>query len=283
MSDPPDYDLLKSQDETSARMPPKRSVGVWIVTAALVAGAVVAAYIVFGRQPVAPETAAHTEAPPEKTPPLGGAAAPIAVPPLDQSDALVRDLVKTISSHPSVVSWLATDGLIRNFALGVSNVADGKSAAGQLHTLRPATKFSVLERGGDTQIDPRSYARYDALAAAAASLDPAGSARVYATLKPRIEEAYRELGPSNATFDQVLQDAIVLLLRTPTVSDPVRVEPRGVGYGFAAPDLEALAPAQKQLLRFGPRNVRLVKAALRQLALALGIPAARLPRADDPR
>lgn len=280
MTQVPDYELVKHEEEETPPRMPQRSVGLWIVATLLVAAAAVAAYLAFSRQTIAPAIVPDKVDSTPRAQPLGGAAASVVVPPLDQSDAVVRNLVKTLSSHPSVLSWLATDGLVRNFALGVSNVADGKTAAGQLRTLRPTGKFVVIGRGGEMRIDPKGYVRYDALAAAAASLDPAGSAKVYATLKPRIEEAYRELGPSNATFDQVLEEAIVMLLRTPIVSDPVRVEPRGIGYGYAAADVEALSPAQKQLLRFGPRNVRLVKASLREIALALGIPAARLPRAD---
>jgi hypothetical protein len=75
----------------------------------------------------------------------------------------------------------------------------------------------------------------------------------------------------------VLERAIVLLLDTPVVDGPVRVEPRGVGYGYADPKLEDLAPAQQQLLRMGPRNVRTIQSALRGIALALRIPIQRLP------
>jgi hypothetical protein len=140
---------------------------------------------------------------------------------------------------------------------------------------RPSSSFVVVQRGRDLIIDPRSYQRYDALAAAAASLDPQGSAKVYATLKPRIEEASRELG--EVSFDRSLERAIVLLLSTPDVSDPIRVRPKGVGYAFADPALEALAPAQKQLLRMGPRNVQRFKSSLRAIAIAIGIPESRLP------
>ena len=142
--------------------------------------------------------------------PLGGDAAPIALPPLNESDALVRELVKKISSHPRVAAWLATDDLIRSFTIAVENVAEGKTPARQLPMLRPSSGFRVLERGDDLIIDPRSYERYDALAAAAASMDADGSARLYATLKPRIEEAYRELRDS--PFDRTFERAIVLLL-----------------------------------------------------------------------
>ena len=68
------------------------------------------------------------------------------------------------------------------------------------------------------------------------------------------------------------------LLKTPVIDDPVRIEPLGgTGYGFADPQLEALTPAQKHLLRAGPRNVRTIHSSLRAIAVALGIPAGRLP------
>jgi hypothetical protein len=58
----------------------------------------------------------------------------------------------------------------------------------------------------------------------------------------------------------------------------VRVQPRGgFGYEFTSPNLEALTGAQRQLLRTGPDNVRAIQAALRNIALALGIPSERLP------
>jgi hypothetical protein len=136
----------------------------------------------------------------------------------------------------------------------------------------------VVERGGDLYIDPRSYERYDTLAAAAESIDPAGAARLYATLKPRIEEAYRDLGVPDISFDRTLERAIVLVLNTPVVDDPVPAEPRGaVGYGFAVRRLEALPAAQKQLVRMGRENVLTIQSSLRAIALALGIPAERLP------
>jgi hypothetical protein len=44
-----------------------------------------------------------------------------------------------------------------------------------------------------------------------------------------------------------------------------------VSYKYDDPKLEALTLAQKQLLRMGPRNVRLIQAKLREMAPYLGI------------
>ena len=277
----PDYELLKTPDEPPRQAPPRRPVGLWIVVAGLIAATAIAAYIVFGgRQTSAPVTTAPERVEASRPlQPLGGDAAPIVLPPLDQSDPLVRELVREISSHPRIAAWLATDGLIRNFTVVVANVAEGKTPAAHLRVLRPLSSFQVVERGGDLYVDPRSYERYDGLAAAVASIEAAGAARLYATLKPRIEEAYRDLGFPTTSFDRTLERAVVLLLETPVLDAAVRtrVEPRGIGYGFADRDLEALTAAQKQLLRMGPRNVRIIQSSLREIARALGIPAERLP------
>ncbi|MGB2712603.1 MAG: DUF3014 domain-containing protein [Vicinamibacterales bacterium] len=280
MADLRDYDLLKISDDQSYAPPPRRPIGSWIVLSVLVVAAAIAGYVVFGgRKPAAPATA-QTEAgktPPVASAPLGSDAAAIDVPPLSESDPVVRELMKQLTSHPRVAAWLTTDNLIRNFVVVTSMAADGKTPSRQLGVLRPSSAFAVVERGNAFYVDPKSYARYDGMAGAVASIDPAGAARLYATLKPRIEEAYSELGVQ-VSFDRTLERAIVELLKTPAIEDPVRLEPLGgTAYAFANPQLEKLTAAQKHLLRAGPRNARTIQSSLRAIARALGIPAERLP------
>jgi len=275
--DYPDYELVRTEglfDEGRLGRP-----HLWIAGLLLVALTSGVAFYVYNRRAAparAPAKAAEgTEAPVR---PLA-AAEEIAVPPLDESDGVVRDLMQKISSHPAVAAWLTTTGLIRTFTVAVADVAEGITPSKHLRVLRPTSPFRVLQRNGRLVIDSKSYDRYDAIAGAAASIDPAGAARVYTTLKPRIQEAYGTLGLPADAFDRALERAIVSLLQTPVIDDPVRVEPKGLGYRYADPKLEGLTAAQKHLLRTGPRNVRTIQAALRQLAVALGIPAERLPAA----
>jgi hypothetical protein len=176
------------------------------------------------------------------------------------------------------MTWLPTSGLIRNFTVVVANIADGATPAKQLKVLRPQGPFRIMPRAATTVVDPRSYDRYTSIADAVASVDPAGAARLYATLKPRIEDAQRDLGSSDS-FDHTLERAIIALLNTPVLdgSEALKPKGKGIGYGYADERLESLTPAQKQLLRMGPRNVRVIKAKLRDIAIALGIPPAHLP------
>lgn len=279
MAELPDYDLLRT-DESAPFEPRASHTVVWIAAVLVVVAAAVAAYIVYSRRSVtAPAPAAvATKAPATAGDrPLGGTPEKIDLPPLGESDPIVRELVHRITSHRTALAWLATNGLIRNFAVVVANTAEGTTPARHLRVLQPTGSFQVVQRNGELYIDPQSYGRYDRLAAAAASIDPAGAARVYATLKPRIEEAYGELGVRPPSFDQALERAIVTLLRTPAVDGAVRADAKGIGYRFTDPRLENLTAAQKQLLRTGPHNVQLIQSSLRDIAIALGIPAERLP------
>ena len=166
----------------------------------------IAGYIAFGWRPrprvtaaVAPASAAPASPPP---PSLGEPAEPITLPPLDASDALVRMLVR-VSRESGLTAWLTTDDLIRNFTIVVANIADGATPAKQLKVLRPSSAFSGRARWqsvrGSAKL--RSICR---IADAFASLDPVAAARLYATLKPRIEEAHRELGSADLSFDRTL-------------------------------------------------------------------------------
>jgi len=232
-------------------------------------------YYVYWRRAHKPPTdvRVHTEqaVAPSAAKPEAVAGDNIDLPPLEQTDPIVRKLVTELSTHPRVAAWLATDHLIRNFTVVVFNIANGRTPAPQLGRLRPAERFQILEQGGSLVIDPRSYRRYDSYADAVAAADARGTAKLYATLKPRIQDAYRELGYPDGNFDAVLERAIVELLKTPVLEGNVTLASRTVAYEFADPKLQSLPSVQRQFLRMGPRNVRLIQAKLREVAPLLGI------------
>lgn len=282
MQNLPEYELVKTPQETVAPPEPRPSpLKPWMIVAVIVIVGLVGwlAYVMLGRRPSAPvSVSVPAPAAPAATAPqraLGAEPMTVDLPSLDVSDAFVRKLLTALSTHPRIAAWLTTDNLVRNFTAVVVNISEGKNPAVHLQRLRPSGRFTVIERP-DLRIDPRSYQRYSSLAEAAASVDPGALASLYATLKPLIEQAYRDLGYVDAPFDRALERAIVLLVKTPALEDPVALAPRSVGYVFADPRIESLSPAQKQLLRFGPRNARTIQEALRRIGLALGIPAQRL-------
>lgn len=275
-----DFDIEKEPEPAPPAPYDDGGSGIWtVIVAAIAVLAAAAAYYWYQRAPSQHPSQQAARTPAAAAPAQRGPGEPgedIPLPPLDESDDLVRQLVRRLSSHPAVAAWLATDGLIRNFAVVTVNIANGGRPEKQLGKLKPAAPFLVRGTEGSQTIDPRSYARYNEYADAISAIDARGAARLYATLKPRIEEAYRELGEPAASVDDVLERAIRELLDVPIVRDPIAVIPKPMSYAYADPKLEALTPPQKHLLRMGSKNVALIQAKLREVAGYLGIPPDRL-------
>ena len=235
----------------------------------LIVGALAAVFMLVFRHP------ARKATPPPSTlssVPRPSAAPAVPVPPLEGSDAFVRDLAKGLSSHPQLAIWLAAKELVRTLAAVVDNVAAGSNPAPHLSFMAPTERFAVLEKRGRTVIDLRSYARWNAFAEGVGAIDSAECARVFGLVEPLLEAAWRELGHPEP-FRKGVAQAAAALLAVPVVEAevPVIQVVRAVRvYEYADPKLEALTPPQKQLLRMGPANVARIQAKLREVEAALG-------------
>lgn len=273
-----DYDIQQEPSSVTPPEEPGSGIGV-VILAAIAVLAAAGGYYWYQRQPAQPPSTTANQ-PRAAGPAQRGPGEPgenITLPPLDESDDVVRQLVRRLSTHPVVAAWLTTDGLIRNFTVVTVNIANGGHPEKQLGRLKPSAPFLTRGAEGRQTIDPRSYARYDDIADAVSAIDAQGAARLYATLKPRIAEAYGALGEPAASFDDVLERAIRELLRVPIVPDPIALTPRPMSYAYADPQLEALTLPQKHLLRMGSKNVAMIQGKLREIAGYLGIPASSLP------
>jgi hypothetical protein len=269
-----DVELDRNIEDSFEPTPTPNRLG-WVIgigIALAIAGGV-AYYVLRDRTPATPATT--TAAAPAVTPPAATAEPKklvgenISLPPLAETDSIVRELVGQLSSHPTIASWLATKGLISNFAVVTLNIAEGQAPTAHLRALTPKGRFQTTGSGAALAVDPQSYARYNAFGDAVGGLDATGTARLYLTLKPRILDAYRDLGYPDADFDRVLERAIGQLLKAPVLDSAPPLRPKTLSFAFADPRVESLSPAQKQFLRMGPRNVQTVQAKLREIATLL--------------
>lgn len=252
-----------------------------MVILSVVAG--LGSYYFFGTgQPVEdePVTTAPASPPPalvNPAPPTDAPVEELLLPPLDESDSLVRALVGALTSHPAFAAWLIPDDLLRTFVFVVQNIAEGNNPTERLTPLRPTQRFTTTGAGTSLTVDPASYARYNVHAEIVASINPVGAAEIYRSLRPLIRDAYAELGNPDGGFDGTLARAIANLLETPVLERELRLVARAAFHEFEDPAFEDLQPVQKQLMAMGPRNVRAVQASLVDIARELGIDASRLP------
>jgi hypothetical protein len=276
------------RDDEPAEEPkgePRRVWGLALGILAVLAIIAVLYYVLVVKKPKAPEVVAPAAGPAVKTekeqpPAAAPGLEPLAFPAvsLADSDTAVRQFAAAMSSNPEFAKWILTKDLIRKFVVSVDNVANGLSPKGHVDFFSPQGPFRISRTKAGTLIDPAGYARYAPVVDVVRSLDAAAAVRLYRAIEPLLQDAYNELGYPGVDFDDTLVKAMAELLGTPIVTEPIALKPKVLSYALTDESLEALSPAQKQLLRLGPKGVEAVQAKIREVAAVMGIPASRLPR-----
>ena len=247
---------------------PASSISRWIIAVAAVVVAAGALYFWWlTRMPAQPATPSLTTATDVAVGTKRPSPQPIELPALRASDALVRKIVSTLSQHPQLARFLATDQLISATVLTVEQIGDGKTPAAPLKVLRPGTRLMIL--GSDSgRIDPASYVRWEADVAALTSVRPQEAAQVYVNLKPLFDQAYADLGHAGGDFDTSLARAIRMLTSTPELTDEPVLMRRPAYFEHADAALRTLRPVQKQFLLLGRDRVARLRAWLVSFASA---------------
>jgi hypothetical protein len=189
--------------------------------------------------------------------------------PLDISDGTVKTKLLQLSDYDSLARLIVDDALLKRFVIMTNTLADETVATNNRVLVRPDKPFRTFQQAEKQWIDPASYKRYTPYVDALASMDTASLLQLYSEYKPAIDNIFAEISSPSDSFNDKLIDAINILLDTPEVPMPVEVYNDSVMFKFTDPQLEALAPPQKQLLRTGPENMRRIKAKLREIKESL--------------
>jgi Protein of unknown function (DUF3014) len=248
-----------------------------IVIAALIAIGVYYRFYSAAPATPAPQPAAApqpTVAPPAPAiqhpiPPTAEQQAQKPLPPLDQSDPVVRDSLAGLLGKPAVAKFLVSHHVIRDIVVTVDNLPRSKVAA-ELRPVQPTSGETLVNsQGGSTVLSQQNYARYAPFMDVVRSVDPKALAAVYFRLYPLFQQAYESLGYPGKYFNDRLVQTIDSLLATPDAQGPIMLVRPKVFYQFADPKLEALPAGQKLLIRMGPQNASIIKAKLQQLRDAI--------------
>ncbi len=193
------------------------------------------------------------------------------LPSLTESDEFVHNKTVVIADGMKIEPLLVEENIVRHFVVFVDNLAQGEVARKVSPLKAPNRAFTVSDITNKTYLNPDSYHRYDLYANFIANLDEEQLSATYKELTPLLSEAFEELGYSEMTFNQRMDEAIDIMLDAPIIEQPIELDGVSVNYQFVDPQLEALPNAQKLLVRMGPENTKKVKAALRKLKKNLAL------------
>ena len=191
------------------------------------------------------------------------------LPPLDESDPVVRDSLSGLLGKSALTKFLVPHQVIRDFVVTVDNLPRKKVAA-ELRPLQPTGGDTAVDtQAGQTTLSDQNYARYAPLMQVVSSVDPKALATIYFRLYPLFQQAYENLGYPGKYFNDRLVLAIDSMLATPDVQGPIPLVRPKVFYQFSDPKLEALPAGQKLLIRMGPQNASIIKQKLQQFRAAI--------------
>lgn len=221
--------------------------------------------------PDIPVRTAPTPPPPVAQKPAEAQPEP-ALPPLAESDSLVREELDAAKLGPELESVRESSNLVQNSAALIDSLSRGIVLRKLVPLAPPEGAFAVELVDGEMYVGPEGYHRYDDYAEAIEGLDTAALVNSFDLLRPLYEQAYAQLGLPAEDFDNAVIRTLDRILATPEIEQPIALERKSVMYTYADPQLEKLSPLQKQLLRMGPENIRRIKAQAKALRDALLTP-----------
>jgi hypothetical protein len=178
--------------------------------------------------------------------------------------------LKSLLGAKAVSTYLQIDQMPRRLVATIDNLGRTHAPVALWPTHPAPGRFTVDEAAGASTIGLDNAARYTPLVRLVETIDVGKSADFYLRLYPLLQQEYRALGYSGREFNDRLLEVIRLLLATPELEQPPKVElveVKGpvsslqpwVRYQYADPNLEALTSGQKILIRVGVVNQRRLK------------------------
>ena len=209
-----------------------------------------------------------SETPVENLQELPQAEEQVILPELDSSDEWVREAVAPVS--PELAQWLDTDQIIRNYMIIINDFSQGLRIDKHMRFLKFEQPFTADENANGLFMARKSYQRYNKLAAAIAAIDEQAALAIYKKTKPLLLQVFAEFSyPEEYSLDGIFNKAAEQILAAPVIDGKIALVQHAIRYKFADPELEALNPVQKQMIRMGPENTRIIQNKVRTLVESL--------------
>lgn len=194
--------------------------------------------------------------------------APTSLPSIKESDDFIDAELTELSSE--LANWLKTDEQIRKIILIINDFSQGQRIHKHMRWLSLDKPFIAEEDTQGLYLPSKNYQRYNALAEAIDSVNAHDILALYQKVRPLCQEVFAQFGyPDNYRLEDLIKKAGSEILSAPVVETRIALVKPSVLYQFADKDMEALSPVQKQMLRMGPQNTRIIQNKLRLFIEAL--------------
>jgi len=196
------------------------------------------------------------------TVPTAAAATPV--------EPLAAGLARLLGAE-RLAAFMLDEDLVRHLVVSIDNLPARRLPRRQLPLVAVGGAFVVAGRpGGDGfEMAAENAARYQPWMDLLQDLDLPALVSLYVAHYAAFQDAYAEIAPAGAYFNDRLVDVVDHLLAFDYPTGPLRLERPGVFYRYADAALEARSAGHRILLRLGPTHAAVVAARLHELRALL--------------
>jgi Protein of unknown function (DUF3014) len=193
----------------------------------------------------------------------------VVLPDLLSSDDFIRQALFQLS--PGLAQWLKADQLIRRYTVIANDFAQGSRISKHMSFLGLVEPFAVEQGATALTIAPKSILRYNNVAQTIQAIDAKVAVAFYQKIRPLMLQVFAEFSyPSDISLESIIKKAAGEILAAPVIEGEIDLVRPSVFYKFADPNLEALSPVQKQMIRMGPENTKIIQNKCREFLVELG-------------
>lgn len=185
------------------------------------------------------------------------------LPPLSNSDGLFRKDILNLSS--GFFPWLSMGNIIKTWMIAANDFSQNLRPHKHFRQFKLSQPFQVATDDSGIYITEQSYQRYNGLASAVHTVSVESSLNLYEKYRPLLQQVFITFDyPEEYHLEDVIKKAASSILQAPILEGKIRVIKPTVYYKFSEQKIEKLSPVQKQMIRMGPENTRIIQTKLRQ-------------------
>ena len=185
------------------------------------------------------------------------------LPPLGNSDGIFRKDILNLSSGFS--PWLSMENIIKTWMIATNDFSQNLRPYKHFRQFKLSQPFQVATDDSGMYITEQSYQRYNGLASAVRAVNVGSSLKLYEKYRPLLQQVFATFDyPEQYHLEDVINKAASSILQAPILEGKIRVIKPTVYYKFSEQKIEMLSPVQKQMIRMGPENTRIIQTKLRQ-------------------
>ena len=187
---------------------------------------------------------------------------------LEESDKSFKGAVGHVSE--GLEQWFETKDALKKYTFLINDISQNQILTKNRKFLQPSQKLEVQKDAKGLYLDEKSYKRYDDFSQSIDKIDVKTGVGVYLAFKPLLNQVYKVFSyPDTYQLDDIFLKAAANVMKAPIIEDRIGLVKHSLIYKFEDKELEELGAVEKQMLRMGPENTKVIQNKLRLLVAAI--------------